>query len=194
MTNNGINANLAKLLIKNYGDNHLATINSTPALTQLRQPGSTSDSRAAWFSFEDLRRFMAQIESNTFVTCNNVSGPLGIRFYYGEYPDCNSPLWGTPVLPIGAPLFLERYAGMHTLLLVPTYNDGTNNVDFEPNFANAGGTPMPITQVFQTVAPTPGTATNVLMMNHGQLAPPPYPTIGNFGPTTGAYMVDIANS
>ncbi len=194
MTNNGINANLAKLLIKNYGDNHLATINSNPALTALRQPGSTSDSRAAWFSLEDLKRFITQIESNTYVNCNDVAGPLGIRFYYGEYPGRTSPLWGTPVLPIGAPLFLERYAGMHTLLLVPTHTDNAMNVDFDPTFANDNGTPMPITQVFQIVAPTPETATNVLMMNHGQLAPPPYSVIGQFGPTIGAYMIDIANS
>ncbi|MCW3121403.1 MAG: hypothetical protein JWQ38_895 [Flavipsychrobacter sp.] len=190
MNVNGLNADIAKTLIKNYTDNHLAVINSSTALTALRQPDSPSDSRCVWYSLDTLKRFISEIESNTYVKCNDISGDLGIRFYYGEYPAPDSELWGTPSMPVE----YEPYAGMHTLMLTPTYNDGTKNVDFDPTFAHMNGTPVPITEVFTMVGPAPLPSTNVLMMNHGHLTPPPFPTTGIYGPTTGAYMLDIANA
>ena len=185
-----MNASIAKTLIKNYTDHHLAVINSNAELTALRQPDSTSDARCSWSSIDELQSFIDKIKTTTAEKCYAMHGALGIRTYYCEYPAANSPLWGTPGLPVGAPLFLERYAGMHNIMLVPTYNNGENNVDFDPDYATEAGMPMPITAVFAGATPT----TNVMMMDHGSMVPPPYPTSGIYGPTTGAYMLDIANS
>ncbi len=189
MNTNGMNADIVKALVKNYTDNHLAVINASAALTALRAPGSSSDAWSAFFSINDLKTFIDQVESNTYVKCNDVSGELGIRFYYAEYPAYDSPLWGTP----GLPASLQQYAGMHTLLLVPTYRDDSsgNNVDFDPTCATPAGIPIPLPVVFSNL-PGPN-GSNVMMMDHAGLIPPPFLAPGAFGPATGAYLYDIAN-
>lgn len=184
-TENGMNANLAKTLIKNYTDNHLAVINASEQLTELRQPNATSDSRCIWFGINDLKSFISQIENDAQSKCASVTGLLGIRFYYCEYPAANSTLWGTPGLPMSE----AQYAGMHTVMMVPTYNNGTNNVDFDPNYATPEGIPIPLTTVYSTITP----ATTLLMKNHGDVVPPPF-TGATLGPSTGAYMLDIADA
>lgn len=184
-TSNGLNADLARTLIRNYTNNHLAVINASTQLTALRQPNATSDSRCIWFSIDDLKSFMSDIESAYESKCSAMTGALGIRFYYCEYPAAGSSAWGTTL-----PMSEAQYAGMHTVMMVPTYNNGSKNVDFDPNYATPEGIPIPLTTVYSTIEPA---TTNLLMKNHGALVPPPF-TGATLGPLTGAYMLDIAGA
>jgi hypothetical protein len=143
--------------------------------------GSTStDTRSAWFSIETLKGFICKIENTN---CNNNCNPkliLGIRIYYGRYPDNPSAAPGSwkgsntdyTTLP-------DSYANHHTLFMVPTYQDDTNpaiNIDFDPVNAGTACKPIPLAslnfdslQSSALLAPGMGKS---LVKNHGDLIPP----------------------
>ena len=76
--------------------------------------GDKRDARSSWFSVEELEAFICiakrQKEDKLF------PGKLGIRFYYGRYPESN------PNQSMNGFEFPEHYAGKHCLFLVPTYD------------------------------------------------------------------------
>src|ERR1035437_4347127 len=187
----GIDANIAMKLVGNYAQNHLNVINGNANLTSIRQTGTISDSRAVWFSLDTLNSFISTIQNMAASKCSVINGSLGIRIYFGEYPAADSALWGTPALPVGPPQLLERYAGMHTLVMVPTYNNGSVNMDFDPNFVNPGGTPMPMSAV--CLIPGGINTTPLTMQNHGSLSPPPFELAGQYGAATGAAFLDVVD-
>ena len=112
---------------------------------------------------------------------------LGMSMYYGRYPD-NDPE-------------LELYnqnktidcdaKGHHTLVMVPTFNDGKKNIDFNPHFIDKDGpmnferikeermkkdrsnqpTPMALKGVVSVASPTEDDGTNVNLNSFG-LTPP----------------------
>ena len=199
---NGIDVNIAMTLVSNYAQNHLTAIEDDTNLASLRQQEATSDSRSVWFSLDTLNSFINAIQMNAAQNCNMPNSNLGIRMYFGEYPAADSELWGTNALPAGAPLHLDNYAGMHTLVLVPTYNNGLTNVDFDPKFAHPDGSPMPMSAVCNILSSaeqqmgmgTVNTAA-ITMLNHGSLAPPPFGVTGNtFGAATGATFMEVVDS
>jgi len=161
----GIDAGLAKLLVSNYHDHHLAAINQNCSTVP-----SGGDSRSVWFSLERVKRFIYQIESKACNMCNNEKPALGIRIYFGEYPTDATQ----------APDINADYLGLHTLLMVPTYDDGVSNRDFDPAYINEGCHPAPLDSVGAVLTALPPDPqrpdqSNMNMRNHGYLFPPPYP-------------------
>ncbi len=172
----GMNPALALTMVKNYTDNHLQVINDSLSLAQLRTSVngtlSPSDSRSVWFSLDDLKAFIHQIETGVTSTSTQATGDLGIRVYFAQYPENGSPLWNQPNL--SAELASQtQYAGMETLILVPTYNDANgDDVDFDPHIADNNGNPISIVDIYD---PAAGNLPNkVGVMNHGTLMPPPF--------------------
>ncbi len=162
----GIDAGLAKLLVGNYRDHHLAVINQNCVTVTPRQ-----DSRSVWFSLDKVKRFIYQIESKACNMCNDEKPKLGIRIYFGEYPATAAEAGGINT----------DYLGLHTLLMVPTYDDGVSNRDFDPAYVNAGCRPAPLDSVGAVLTALPPDPqdpdqSNMNLRNHGYLFPPPYPS------------------
>ncbi len=113
---------------------------------------------------------------------------LGIRVYYAEYPTTKSEL---DAYSDGETPMDEKYAGLHTLLMVPTYDETPDkHVDFDPD--NNANTQCPTYSVFDTTY----VGTDLLALaaqNHGGLAPPPYLCDGYWYLTGALFMqyVDI---
>lgn len=182
----GIDIRLAKLLVSNYRNNHLAAINQNCNTVMPRQ-----DSRSVWFSLNRIKRFIYEIEHKMCDSCDNVpNAELGVRIYFGEYPTSG---------PLVANID-PAYLGLHTLLMVPTYWDGQYDRDFDPAFIDPGCKPAPIDSVgaiLTALPPDPQdpTQNNTNMRNHGSLFPPPYPvysgnTVTNCSGADFLYYVD----
>jgi hypothetical protein len=82
------------------------------------------DARSCWFSISTLKEFISSIEISSAKLKINPDS-LGIRFYYGVYPETSKP---------GIDHFNVADASRHTLFLVPTFSKGPEfqNVDFDP--------------------------------------------------------------
>lgn len=88
------------------------------------------DARSIWFSLDKLKLFIAKIEASVSgATCEH---ELGIRIYYAKYPADFSAF---PSLAGLNP----SLAGMHTVFMTPTFNNGKRDVDFD--FENVGDNP-----------------------------------------------------
>jgi hypothetical protein len=187
------NVNLASQLVTNYRNNHWKKINNyvEPFKINDGARSDTVDARSCWFDLQALKAFINSIETNT---CMNNHCPdvlrLGIRIYYGEYPTDNTLLQqygtgsGDPVDPL--------YAGMHTLLMVPTYYDYNRqvDVDFDPVVFSRSSCSDPIISIFDTVTSVPSMlamAPNINSRNHGGLMPPPYKFADYWQPKGGAF-------
>ncbi|MBK9532318.1 MAG: hypothetical protein IPO42_11170 [Chitinophagaceae bacterium] len=144
------------------------------------------DARSIWFSLEKLKLFIAKIESS--VSGASCDHELGIRIYYAKYPNNFSAFPSLVGLNPGL-------AGMHTVFLTPTFNNGKRDVDFD--FENVGDNPckpIPYKDLLNANNPTKRSAlfgfsgrrnppepkpdTNGLVSrprveNHGGLMPPP---------------------
>lgn len=152
--------------------------------TSYRQhsPNALADARSVYFSLATVKRFIHMIEDSACKSCWLPKPELGLRIYYGTYPD--SAEW------------IERemhglshtYEGHHTVLMVPAYFDPStgNNVDFDPGHIEGGPAckPMTISQIFALPKPTMrvlvgGDNGNIPagMQNMGNLWPPPYPSV-----------------
>ena len=93
------------------------------------------DAKLAWVSFADLSSYMHHIEflskKNGYLQVKN----MGLRMYYGRYPTTPNKLktFKNPLNTI-----TDEVAGMHTLVMVPTYNNGETNIDFNPHYIENG--------------------------------------------------------
>ncbi len=172
----GMNPALALAMVKNYTDNHLQVINDSLSLAQLRTSVhgtlSPSDSRSVWFSLDDLNAFIQQIQDGVKSTCTGATGDLGIRIYFAQYPEAGNPLWNDP--NVQSELSNQsKYAGMETVILVPTYNDANgNDVDFDPNISDGQGNPSSLGDIYS--GPSASLPNKIGVMNHGNLMPPPF--------------------
>ena len=121
----GLSLKEAKELTGLYSANHY------PSYTQGMQSGlprKQIDSKSVWFSLETLKKFIYQIERFSCQNCGQKAPALGVRIYYGEYSGTtgtNAALPGFRNLP-------RDYAGLHTLMMVPTIRERNKNVDFDP--------------------------------------------------------------
>lgn len=171
----GLNAMLVYYLAKNYKDRQLQAINSA------HYPGS-SDARSVWFDMETLKRFIHEIESQTCGKCDNSDKMLGVRIYYGAYPDSTKwtdSLWANALA--GVPM---ENAGKHTVMMVPTYRDISTqaDIDFDPDYVTDGCDFTNIESFYNNMKTQPpaGVTLSILStmngtaQNHGQLIPPPY--------------------
>ena len=131
-----------------------------PALTAVINRDSILDARCVQFSLTNLKKYIWDLESKV-CGCDSFKN-LGIRFYFGKYPDLNSDeAMANPDLN----RLDKKYSFLHTVFLVPTFQtaDGVNQ-DFEP---------LDITNC-RTGNPRPPDSP-MSLMNHGNLSPPPFP-------------------
>jgi len=167
----GLTFNQVTQMLDNYEGHQSAVINATMGIT---------DARSCWFSLKDIKNFMghleAEVQKNRAV---NIDG-LGIRFYYGAHSNPS-------VLP-GIP---SNYAGLHNLVMIPTYKDVKGiDTDFDPYYVDRQtGIPMPLDllrankkaskAVANAILGGDGSDTGdyeVFSMDHGHLYPP-YDTV-----------------
>lgn len=101
-----------------------------------------SKTRSVWLSLEKLKQFVYEVESKT---CDCDSAQLGVRVYFGEYPEdidwqngFQSDL-SNPNAPDGNfrstvldTTGMNTYAKRATIFMVPTINSGRGNQDFDP--------------------------------------------------------------
>lgn len=144
---------------------------------------NSSNSQSAWFSLDDLKRFLWEIETKV---CNNPcsnlkTSDLGVRIYYAQYPDSVRYRQLTNGWALQ-----KRYEGLNTVFMVPTYNSLSNDplsndfihTDFMLNedFLNKKCLPAPVPPV--TVDGADFTIRALFLpalpdgKNHGDLCPP----------------------
>jgi hypothetical protein len=174
----GVDAALAKIMVENYKNGEWATLAKYNDIKRF-------DTRAVWFSLSTLKKFISVIEG-----VRERSGgkrcfdSLGIRLYNIKYPNSDLNSWDKyPYLRDGVP---KSHANMQSLLMVPTYFDGTYNTDFDPKYIS-GCVPMSISQVFDSLtkketpnkdftflAPGDWSGGAMTVQNKGTGTPPPY--------------------
>jgi hypothetical protein len=186
-----INYETAEALYKNYqNDRGKAFISKGDKLD-----GFIQDANSVWFSLDRLKNFLWHIEEqNCKKPCRDT---LGLRIYFGKYPDLNN-LTNKSLLGLdGVP---KNYSNRHTLFMVPTYK-GKDGYDYD-FYPGGKGCQTPITkspllerkegdegQSFVTFhAPSSfifffdksGVPTSENSQNHGGLVPPNPPTGTSF--------------
>ena len=172
----GLSYKAAEKMANLYKQNHLPKFQA-----DMTAPNNL-DARSVWFSLATIKKFIYEIDRNACQSkCPEVNqNTLGIRFYFGEYPQkvASDPLFS------GVP---NKYSGLHTLFMVPTYWDAAmgDNMDYDPRWnLQAGGNRCKPTSLSDfkkdaknkeflakymmvVAAPEPNG-----MQNHGNLCPP----------------------
>lgn len=129
----------------------------------------SEDARSVVFTLENLKRMIAEIEKNT--SSLGEKAQLGLRVYYGKYPDL-AAINKNPDHPLhkdfgGLP---DEYSSLHTAFTVPVYQDKQGIFrDFDPWQSAISGLFEPIVEN-RNVAPGGMSP----QMNHGNLCPPPF--------------------
>lgn len=114
----------AKMLADNYGagDGKKYIYEGATNTGQL-------DARNIWFDLEILKNFIAFVEKNTCQAKCDTSQHLGVRIYYGKYPDSTKLDQYPDLVDVPA-----EYGNHHTVFMMPTYYDAVKNkhYDFDP--------------------------------------------------------------
>jgi len=129
---------LINQMTRHYKNQTLRQVNRTGHFLN----SGKSDARAIWFDFETLKRFLYYIEH--YATDNNVSvDNLGIRAYYANYPVSNWNSYEPDLVDSdGNEVVSSKYAGMHTLILIPTIRRNNVDYDFNPKDHQSYGTSL----------------------------------------------------
>ena len=170
---NGLDPNLAVQMVANYA-------------ASLPQGAS----RSVWFSMEQIQSFLDQI-NNTGLPCSQ----LGVRVYLATYPSIGYDENETQLT------FNPEYAGMDTVIMVPTYNNNTGRVnariaaidglannpdwwaqhygamdstDFDPSMFSLNEDGSQSFAGWDDIM-QPNQPDTLTMLNHGGLIPPPWP-------------------
>jgi hypothetical protein len=175
-------------LISNYRNNHWNGINR---LRGMDFKGDTMDSRSVWFDLEKLKAFISTIEASVDKTSKkcmqHCDAKLGIRIYFGEY----GPIGAAENL---APAPNSVFQGLHTLVMVPTYQDrsaiGTpkEHIDFDPRIEDL--CTIVNTSLDSNTLELLALLPDVSAMNYGTLIPPPDP---KNDPCTGARVMHLVD-
>jgi len=92
------------------------------------------DALNIWFDLKVMKNFIAFVESNACKAKCDTSAKLGVRIYYGKYPDSS-------ILHSFADLkdVPNKYGNHHTLFMMPTFFDKASgkHLDFDPMQATA---------------------------------------------------------
>jgi hypothetical protein len=165
-----ISFSLTEALIENF-KNQPVIDESVPATTISTTP-PFMDSRSAWVSFTDLKKYMSYIELLAASKGMDQIEQLGIRMYFGRYP--NAADWSKfPELAQTK----DEYKNLRTLVFVPTYLSGNLNRDFDPNYIE-NAQKLSIADIKARLAPT----TNGQAKSAGQTqSPQNYVNLNNFG-------------
>lgn len=132
-----VEASLADMMGNNFRLNY---INPTRNVGTKKE-SYASDSRSVWFSLAKLESFIADMKAKSPLT-------TGIRFYFIQYPN--------DVAQWNKYNYLKKhispsYKNHHTLMLVPTYFDGTYDMDFDPRRIGGDGKPMHMVDVMNSL-------------------------------------------
>ncbi len=144
-----------------------------PLLTaRIPDNANKMDARSIVFPIEKLKKLIWEIENN--VRTIPEAQELGIRLYYGKYPDI-AAVKDDPdnVLYNDLCDLPDSFSFHHTLFMVPTYR-GSNgmDIDFDPWQAAATGSLSPLDPDGDE---TPGNqAPMTAQINHGNISPPPF--------------------
>ncbi len=124
------------------------------------------DAQSCWYSVDTLKKFICLMEK--YAAKSNIkTSDLGVRFYYGNYPDNYT-----------RDITLSKH---HTLFLTATTNLGGSNIDFDPRITAAKGqSRKEITTIASLINPQESNfKTRELFilagkqsMNQGDLCPP----------------------
>lgn len=128
---------------------------------------NVEDSKSIWFSLDSLKRFIWEVETNVCKNlCKNQTAPeLGIRLYYARYP---API--KLASPFPQLLTLNpAYRNLHTIFMVPTYDDNGISRDFDPRLFNKSSCKPSAEFVTRMLVFAPS---NTTAQNHGSLCPP----------------------
>jgi hypothetical protein len=89
------------------------------------------DSKSVWFSLDRLKNFIWHIENQNCENPNHCTDSLGLRIYFGRYPDLYHH---QSVTEEGLNNVPKEYSFRHTLFMVPTYKDENTGIyrDFYP--------------------------------------------------------------
>lgn len=156
----------AKKLISNYRQNHWTIINGAcPSLRQNPAYPHVQDSRSVWFDLDTLQNFI----DDTRAMQGN-----GVRFYFGEYSqDIVNDITVNHKQMVNENPSIQQYAGLHTLVLIPTTREGVFNRDFNCCDLDANNAPL-LPANFSNL-------TDFIAENHGSMVPPPYDNQVNVG-------------
>jgi hypothetical protein len=165
-----------KAMIDQYKKERQEIINSNDSLKKI-YGDNFQDSRCAWFSLEEMKNFIAQVEKETREKNPDIK-PDGLRIYYVVYPtkaDKESP-YIKSIVP--------EYRNHHSLVMVPTFYDEKHkeSVDFDPSASKASrglqGSVMSLSAAGGAGAgDANGTGSaSVSALNHAALCPPGCPT------------------
>lgn len=167
-----LNGKLAFDLIENYRTQQWTSYKT--------HNGNFADARAVWFSLSTLKSFIHQIENSMCTACMNPKPDLGVRIYFGTYPDASQ--W--TAMGLDQTAVDPSSALHHTLVMVPTYWDAGRNedIDFDPlHMDTTNCRPMTMKEIFDPKGGVmdldflmPAQVRSAGMQNHGNTFPPPY--------------------
>lgn len=167
----------------NYQRKQLTSINSDVSNGFTTTAG---DSRAIWFDLETLKAFLYHFEIEAIKNNAPISSEdLGVRIYYGSYPDNFSPI----SFPDLNGLAGTGYEEHHTLMMIPTLRINSIDKDFNPfdddTYSNGlegipeyeNSEPSNAQQIFgltgfKKTNADPQTPQRTGAQNHGSLYPP----------------------
>jgi hypothetical protein len=147
------------------GDKNKSTIEGT----------GQDDATSIWFSLETLKQYIWKIETELDKKKMNADSlGLGIRIYYGKYPDEET------MRKLG---FKPEYALHHTTFLVATYKGKKNHIDFDPwHMGTDRNRITPLKEILdlqrrntaaKVAAGAGGQTEGAGVLNQGDLKPPP---------------------
>jgi hypothetical protein len=166
---NTLKYQLVKNMIDNYRTNQLNSIQNSNI------NAVENDAQAIWFDIETLKKFIADVESQTQNNSNMTVNNLGIRFYYAAYPELNR--WGTSGYEELSDLLndpvTQLYEKKHTLIMIPTINVEGIDKDFNPMDKNTyEGFNSTINNSNYQIMSVSNSTLSTTAKNHGVLFPP----------------------
>ncbi len=93
------------------------------------------EAKLAYVTFADLKKYMCFIEDLSKKNGYKNICNLGISMYYGRYPDKDDDMEIYKQNKTVEP----NSNGHHTLVMVPAFNNGKKNIDFNPHFIDKDG-------------------------------------------------------
>lgn len=160
----------AKLLAQKYKER----------LRLIQEHEKLDDTRSVWFSLEEIEQFSWIVRYYSEAAKLNIAPKdLGIRIYYGKYPEANVMKTTTAFAKTN-----PEYAQKHTIFMVPTYKMNGRNEDFDPRANYFGATEdkwKSVKPLFQrdgkdSTKTVPFSLvpynSNATILNHSRLCPP----------------------
>lgn len=134
----GINLSTARMLARDYRQINIPLLEAGE--------GGLQDATSVWLSLETLKSYISKIESAACVKGCGDKMNLGVRIYYGRYPEISG--WNNDLEEVP-----DNYAEHHTIFMVPTYQDALNGSvqwDFDPwHWGNNSCTPTSLAEWFR---------------------------------------------